>query len=254
MILDKEFESFLKDVERPFSGWDFSFITESGRMSNSMLSWSYGSMVVPLVQKSSSMLDMGTGGGELLSKFQPFPEKVCATEGYLPNVPVAKKRLDPLGVEVFQINEDNLLPFRDNQFDLIINKHEAYSPTEVLRVLTNDGIFITQQVGGTDCTGINQALGAPINNEFLHWNLSFAKNEMLENGFEVIEAKEEFPVQRFYDVGALLYYLQAIPWQIPDYKMENYFEEFYKIHKLIQSNGYFDVKQHRFILKARIKS
>jgi SAM-dependent methyltransferase len=251
MIKDISFESYLKDIEKPFSGWDFSYITETGRLCSGMLSWSYGSMVLPLIQRSTSILDMGTGGGELLSRLQPFPKKVCATEGYLPNVPVARKRLEPLGVVVFQIGEDDILPFNDKQFDLIINKHESYSPSEVRRVMTDDSIFVTQQVGGTDCTDINKALGAPINHEFSHWKLSYAVKELQGNGFEVLEAKEEFPVQRFYDIGALLYYLKAIPWQVPDFKSEKYIAQLYKIYEMIQSKGYFDVKQHRFILKAK---
>jgi SAM-dependent methyltransferase len=182
MIKDESFESYLKEVEKPFSGWDFSYITQTGRMNSGLLTWSYGSVVFPLIQKATAMLDMGTGGGELLLKFQPFPKRICATEAYVPNVPIAK------GVEVYQIGEDDLLPFKDNQFDLIINS-------------------------------MNQ---------------------------------EEFPVQRFYDIGALLYYLKAIPWQVPKFKSENYIAELYQIHAMIQSKGYFDVQQHRFILKARI--
>ncbi|MFE1245298.1 class I SAM-dependent methyltransferase [Fictibacillus sp. NPDC058756] len=253
MLKDQSFESYLIESEKPFLGWDFSYITETGRVSYSLLSWSYGSMVLPLIQKSTSMLDMGTGGGEFLSKLQPFPEKVCATEGYPPNVPVAKERLEPLGVEVYQIGEDDLLPFDDHQFDLIINKHESYSPSEVRRVLTDDGIFVTQQVGGSDYVDINYALGAPVNDEFSHWELAYAEKELRENGFEILEAKEEFPIQRFYDIGALLYYLKAIPWQVPDFKSENYIAQLYKIHEIIQLKGYFDVKQHRFLLKAKKK-
>lgn len=143
------------------------------------------------------------------------------------------------------------MPFDEKQFDLIINKHESYSPQEVRKVLTDDGIFVTQQVGGSDCTDINKALGAPINHEFSHWKLSYAVKELQVNGFEVLEAKEEFPVQCFYDIGALLYYLKAIPWQVPDFKSEKYIAQLYKIHEMIQSKGYFDVKQHRFILKAK---
>jgi hypothetical protein len=33
----------------------------------------------------------------------------------------------------------------------------------------------------------------------------------------VLEQKEEFPVSRFFDIGAIVYYLMAIPWQIPDF-------------------------------------
>ncbi|OOE12687.1 class I SAM-dependent methyltransferase [Fictibacillus arsenicus] len=251
MLKDQSFQSYLKEIEKPFSGWDFSYITETGRVSSSLLTWSYGSMVLPLIQKSASLLDMGTGGGELLSKLQPFPKEVCATEGYPPNVPVAKERLEPLSIEVYQIGEDDLLPFDDNQFDLIINKHESYSPSEVHRVLTDDGIFVTQQVGGADYVDINHALAAPVNDEFSHWELAFSEKELHEIGFEILEAKEEFPIQRFYDIGALLYYLKAIPWQVPDFKSKNYIAQLYEIHEMIQLKGYFDVKQHRFIVKVK---
>jgi hypothetical protein len=248
----KLFENYLRDIEEHFSGWDFSYITDSGRMDNGMLSWSYGSIVIPHIRNSKAMLDMGTGGGELLSKFQPLPPVTCATEGYAPNFPIAKKRLEPLGVTVKEVKEDNLLPFTSESFDLIINKHEEYSPKEVKRILSSQGTFITQQVGGNDCLDINQALGAPVNEEFLHWNLEYARNELVEEGFDVFEWKEEEPYQRFYDIGALLYYLKAIPWQVPDFTFDRYKDSLYAIHKTIQSKGFFEVKTNRFILMARL--
>ncbi|XXM71069.1 class I SAM-dependent methyltransferase [Lysinibacillus sphaericus] len=248
---DLLFEDQIKDIEKHFSGWDFSYITESGRMDNGMLSWSYGSIVIPYIRSAKSMLDMGTGGGELLTKFQPLPSVTCATEGYAPNLPIAIQRLDPLGVAVKEVKEDNLLPFGDEAFDLVINKHEEYSPAEVRRVLTSGGIFITQQVGGNDCVGINEALGAPVNKEFLHWNLEYASEELRREGFEVFDCKEEKPCQRFYDIGALVYYLKAIPWQVPDFSLERYKDSLYSIHKTIQSDGFFEVKTNRFVMKAK---
>ncbi len=254
MMNDRLFESLLKDVEVNFFGWDFGFITETGRMNSGMLSWSYASLAIPHIRKAKSMLDMGTGGGELLSKLRPFPSIVCATEGYQPNVSVAKERLEPLGVRVEGIVGDENLPFETNQFDLILNKHESYSPSAVKRLLSPDGIFLTQQVGGMDCNDINRALGAPINEEFIHWNLEYACKELIEEGFEILDRKEEHPHQRYYDIGALVYYLKAIPWQISDFKVDDYRNELYKIHQLIQSEGYFEVGQNRFVIKARLKS
>ncbi|CAG9621253.1 hypothetical protein BACCIP111883_02025 [Sutcliffiella rhizosphaerae] len=61
---------------------------------------------------------------------------------------------------------------------------------------------------------------------------------------------KEHPVQRFYDVGALIYYLKAIPWQIKDFRVEDYMDRLYEIHWQIEKDGYLDIRQHRFILKA----
>ncbi|WP_404452288.1 class I SAM-dependent methyltransferase [Virgibacillus necropolis] len=251
MINDKLFLDYLKDVNQHFEGWDFSYISGTGRMGSELLSWSYGSMAKPLIQNAHSMLDMGTGGGEFLSMLRPFPKKIVATEAYKPNVPVAKNRLEPLGVQVVQIEEDSELPFEKNQFDLIVNKHEAYSPKEIKRLLSNGGIFLTQQVGGTNDSGINESLGAPVNDEFINWNLEAALNELAGHSFNVTFSNEEFPVERFYDIGALAYYLKAIPWQVPDFSVKKYEEKLYQIHQQIQSVGYFEVKQHRFIILAK---
>ncbi|MCA0972411.1 class I SAM-dependent methyltransferase [Halobacillus litoralis] len=247
----KMYDEFVKDFEEAFEGWDFSFVTETGRIQSHALTWSYGSLVLPYIKTSSSMLDMGTGGGELLSKFRPLPAKVTATEAYEPNIPIARERLEPLGIHVAAISEDSKLPFEDEEFDLIINKHESFSPYEVRRILKPEGTFITQQVGGYDCRQINEALGSP-ENVYENWDLEAAVHGLEQHGFTITKAVEEFPVQRFYDIGALLYYLKAIPWQVPDFTIEGYDEPLKKIHQQIQEKGYFDAKQHRFLIEAHV--
>ncbi|MDL4842122.1 class I SAM-dependent methyltransferase [Aquibacillus rhizosphaerae] len=250
-MYDQKFLSLIKDYEKDFSGWDFSYITDTGRIGSELLTWSYGSIVNHHIPKANSLLDMGTGGGELLSKLHPLPELTFATEGYKPNVTIAKSRLEPLGIKVFEIEKDDRLPFKTSQFDLIINKHESYSPKEVRRVLAKGGIFITQQVGGLNSSHINEQLEAPLNSEFVDWNLRFALDEIKKEGFEILDKKEEYPVERFYDLGALIYYLKAIPWQVPDFEMDHYIKQLYIIHQTIERDGYFDVKQHRFLITAK---
>ncbi|PEM50274.1 class I SAM-dependent methyltransferase [Bacillus wiedmannii] len=250
MKRDLLFLTLLESANTNFSGWDFSFISETGRMKSEPLSWPYGSTAFQLMQRAESMLDMGTGGGEFLSMLQPFPSTIFATEGYAPNVPIARKKLEPLGVTVIEVTDDTALPFQDGQFNLIINQHESYAASEVKRILSPNGIFFTQQVGGLDCAELNDQFGTPLNSEFASWSLEAACCELKENGFTILEEKEEFPFQRFYDIGAIVYYLKAIPWQIPDFTVEGYYEELYRIHEIILQKGYFDVKQHRFMIKA----
>jgi len=156
-----------------------------------------------------------------------------------------------LGVTVVHIEDDFNLPFDDRQFDLILNKHESYSAEEVRRIISEDGVFLTQQSGGTDCREINEMFGVPLNEEFQPWDLATATAGLAANGFEILMQKEEFPAQRFYDVGCLVYYLTAIPWQVPGFTPEAYMEPLYEIHRIIQEKGFFDVTQHRFVIKAR---
>lgn len=55
------FNDYLKEVDRPFHGWDFSYITGAGRMQSGLLPWSYGSMARNFLHGARAVLDMGTG-------------------------------------------------------------------------------------------------------------------------------------------------------------------------------------------------
>ena len=61
MKRDPLFLTLLESANTHFSGWDFSFISETGRMKSEPLSWSYGKIAFLLMQRAKSMLDMGTG-------------------------------------------------------------------------------------------------------------------------------------------------------------------------------------------------
>ena len=43
--------------------------------------------------------------------------------------------------------------------------------SEVKRILSPHGVFLTQQVGGLDCVELNEQFNAPLNNEFASWSL-----------------------------------------------------------------------------------
>ncbi|MFB1099131.1 methyltransferase domain-containing protein [Terribacillus sp. JSM ZJ617] len=246
------FNLLLEDSVKAFTGWDFSYVEDTGRVQYEPLPWSYGSKAREYLFGAGSALDMGTGGGEFLSKLLPLPEYTVATESYLPNVPIARNRLSPLGVDVVQIKEDDQLPVLDESFEVILNKHESYDVSEVWRVLKQNAIFLTQQVGGTDCKELNQLLGAPLNPDFENWSLQTAVEE-LEDRFTILESAEAFPSMRFYDIGAVIYYLKAIPWQVPEFTVDAYRDALFEMHLFIEKNGYMNVRQHRFLLAARPK-
>jgi len=245
------FNFLLDEAQAHFSGWDFSYLSD--REAQAPLRWSYVSEALLRVRKSQAVLDMNTGGGEMFSRFAPFPSIAYATEAYVPNVPIARERLEPLGVEVKQLeNEDEKqLPFEDDTFDLILNRHGYYWPLELYRTLIPAGIFLTQQVGNRNDIDMRKLLGAPGAAVIEAWDdLAEAVGNLEQVGFRVIKQMEDIYPQRFYDVGAIVYQLKAVPWQVPDFSVEGYLERLIAVHEQIQRDGYVDVNEHRFFIIA----
>lgn len=245
------FEFFINDSKKLFSGWDFSYITDTGRMVEFPLGWSYTSKIISKLRNVNKLLDMGTGGGEFLSLLSPLPPNTYATEGYEPNLPVAKERLEPLGVTVVKVEKDNILKFENGFFDLVINRHEEYLVSEVHRVLKQNGFFVTQQVGGKNCVDLNSILGFDNDFGMEFWNLGYAVTQLKEAGMKIIEKYDDFPKIRFFDIGAIIYYLKAVPWQIPDFTIDKYYDSLRKVHNIIQEQGFIDFKEHRFLIVAQ---
>ncbi|MBU0510663.1 MAG: class I SAM-dependent methyltransferase [Chloroflexi bacterium] len=249
LALAELFDFLIQEAVAHFAGWDFSYL--DWRKVDAPLSWSYVSEVLPRVRKAASLLDIGTGGGEMLARFAPFPPETYATESYPPNILIARERLEPLGVKVVEMgNEDKRTPFENDFFDLILNRHSYYWPPELYRIMQPGGIFITQHVGDRNDVDIRALLGAPDDSVDGAWNLTKAIGDLRRAGFRIIEQKEDIYPSRFYDVGAIVYQLKAVPWQIPDFSVEKYFERLKEVHEMIQREGYMEVLEHRFFIVA----
>jgi hypothetical protein len=243
-------DSLIAEYNRPFSGWDFTYL--SGRMAEirTTPAWDYSRAVLVAMKQAHSLLDMHTGGGEVLAQLlahQPVPA-VYATELYAPNIIAARQRLTPLGVTVYAAHDAHL-PFTDGALDLVINRHGSYDPAEVLRVLKTGQMFITQQVGEQTNRRLHALLGREKVLEHA-WNLDCAAQAMEDAGWQMIERKEEIFATRFYDVGAIVYYLKAIPWEIPDFSVEKYRAKLVEIHQHLQRAGHIDIPFHSLFLIA----
>src|SRR5581483_6326187 len=95
----RTFEDLVAEAQaHDFTGWDFSFIED--RIVRAGTPWHYGRRVNELATGARTLVDLGTGGGEFLSDVSPRPPLTVATESYVPNVPVAAKRLAGVGAYV----------------------------------------------------------------------------------------------------------------------------------------------------------
>ncbi len=111
-------------METPFEGWDFSSL--AGRFIEAEPPWIYSELARVRVAAGYDILDVATGGGEVFSALGPFPGRAAAVEGYPPNLEIARRRLAPLGIEVFQANTRSGYPFEAESFDLVLNRHGGF--------------------------------------------------------------------------------------------------------------------------------
>jgi SAM-dependent methyltransferase len=219
------------EAQQPFQGWDFSYLNE--RYHEETPPWSYEERVRALLPGAVSLLDMGTGGGEKLLEFRElFPPLTVATEGFAPNIPLATANLSAYGVQVVPYDSelDARLPFADESFQVILNRHEAYQAEEIARVLAPNGIFCTQQVDGRNLEDLHSVFG--IQTAYPHVTLENFQHDLEVAGLRIQAAFDWQGKATFVDVGALVYYLHAVPWEAPpDFSVRRYKDELFALHK-----------------------
>lgn len=251
---DKTFDDLVREAqEAHFAGWDFSYLRVRKSVESLPPRWDYGLAVRDAMRGAGSMLDMDTGGGEVLAGFAPLPTHTCATEGYPPNVILARARLDSLGARVVDISADldsPTMPFEDAEFELITNRHGSFHAPELWRVLRAGGHFVTQQVGGYDTLDLNDWLQGDVAEPQDPWTLRTACRQLRDAGFSILSAEEAFPETTYLDIGAVVYQLRAVPWLVPDFSVGKYHDRLLAMHEHIQAHGGLTIKTPGFYVHA----
>jgi SAM-dependent methyltransferase len=242
-----------REESRPAVGWDFSHL--QGRMTEDQPSWDFDALCRQALKFTRHVLDMGTGGGEQLLTFADvLPEDTVATEGWPPNLPVARAALAPHGIPVVAydpesaVAADRRMPFGDGRFDLVLNRHEAFVAEEVARVLAPGGVFLTQQVAGDDARELHEWLGGQASYP------AHLKDQLVGQvraAGLVIEVEAEWTgAYRFDDVAALVAYLRQVPWDAPDdFTVDRYADRLLALHR-DHHGGPLTVTKRRFWFRA----
>jgi len=114
-------------------------------------------------------------------------------------------------------------------------------------------VLVTQQMGSQDCADLNAALGAPPARRPGSWTAAVAAAEVAAAGMTVDDVREEWPVLRFLDIGAVVYQLRMVPWQIPDFTAGRYDRALRRVHREITADEHLDVRSHRFLIRAHAR-
>lgn len=255
------FEALIEEAQRhPTQGWDFSWL--GARLSATAFPRDFRQIVHRFAKQSPTMLDVGTGGGEWLADLIYRPPHTVATEAWLPNVPVATKRLRANGVEVVPVDAapDNnrqipervkspKLPFLDCAFHLVISRHESFIAKEVARILDASGLFITEQIGDGLNREFCELLGTAVA-EQQPLTLSMVSYQVEMAGLRVRDAAESEQTLQFADIGALAWYLRMVPWTVPGFSISKDRSRLTELHTRITNRGPLSVHLPGFYLIA----
>jgi hypothetical protein len=236
-----------QDEAAQFRGWDFSYLR--GRMVHTRPPWDYAALARDRVRRSLTLLDQATGDGAVLASLGPFPGFAAAIEGYLPNVPIAAARLAPLGVSVLAANEAAPMPFAAGAFDLVLNRHGGLQGRVVAEVLRPGGWCLTQQVGGDSAADLMAHFGARPKwpgNVLGEMSAQFAAV-----GLDVQRAEEWSGSVAFTDVGAVVYYLRAVPWLVDDFSIETHLPQLATLQQKLEQEGALEFATSYFLLLAQ---
>lgn len=231
-------------------GWDFSHIDDRC-VESTDFPWDYRQVIGQYLTPEKRLLDIDTGGGEfLLSLGHPY-ENTAATENYPPNVRLCKEMLLPLGIDFHQADGNGELPFQNESFDVAINRHGDFNPTEIYRVLKTGGVFISQQVGTENDRELVELLCGDVPLPFPEQYAEKAGEKFRKAGFSVVRQEECFRPVRFYDVGALVWFARVIAWEFPNFSVDTHLDKLLSAQRILEETGSIEGRTHRFLLVAQ---
>jgi len=141
------------------------------------------------------------------------------------------------------------LPFADGSLDVVLDRHESYDAREVARVLAPGGRLLTQQVDGESLADLLAVFCVrPAVSEV---KLDRFVADAARAGLSVERGEDWWGVSTFHDVGALVYYLKAVPWEVPDFSVARHEAILRALQQRIERDGTLRFRIGRFLLIAR---
>ena len=229
---------------RSFRGWSFGDVDV--RPLEPGPSWDYVAVAREHASQAGDVLDLGTGGGEVLSRvLRDLPARVVATEPWEVNAPVACGRLGPLGVRVIRCSSLEL-PFRADAFDLVLDRHEELRPAEVARVLRPGGWLITQQVGHDDWAELGPFFPDRVRFED-HFR---AYGDGLRTLGLTVTATRHYRKVALGTLGDLAYMLLLQPWWLPHFDPVRDVDTLLAVEDALRTEDGIVLTESRYLLMA----
>jgi SAM-dependent methyltransferase len=259
VAVDPTFAELIAEGEAvPTEGWDFSWF--EGRATEERPRWGYSRLLADRLRGAEAVLDVQTGGGEVLAEALRTAETpagahrpvvLAATESWPPNAEIARRNLAPFGGAVTEVADDADLPFPASSFGLVVSRH----PTKVLwpeiaRVLKPGGTYLSQQVGAGSNRELTDFMMGPHPVDPGR-GPQVAVAEATQAGLDVVDLREQALRVEFFDVAAVVHFLRKVLWTVPGFTVAGYREPLERMHDHIRANGAFVCHSQRFLIEVR---
>jgi len=223
-----------------------------GRWEGAEPPWNYDGSARELIGTAQALLDIGAGDGRpLLALLSRQPPSVVATERSAPSFEQAARRLGERGIQVFRVEPslDQKLPFASGAFDLALSRNSVFNVAEVRRVLRPSGVLLTQQGDGHNPWDLASAFETV---DLLPFFGRDYFSRLVESVGLHIERTDAWEGElRFGDVGAIVYFLNAMPWVVPNFSVERFFPQLLKLEQQLATQHRLVFHQRLFLIQAR---
>lgn len=230
------------------TGWGFAWL--DGRANEERPPWGYSRLLAARLAVVDSALDLDTGGGEVVDEAPLLPRRMCATEGWQPNLARARERLGARGARVYEVPVGARLPFPDDSFELVTARHPVRPDwAEIHRVLEPGGHYFAQHVGPGSARELSEFFLGPLDagdGRDPEREIAAATDA----GLSVVDLRTFRGRMEFFDVGAVVWILRKCVWWVPDFSVERYREQLHDLDAVIRRDGRFVAHSSRHLIDA----
>lgn len=247
----RDFEELVAQADAAdVTGWGFEWL--AGRATEERPPWGYARLLAERLATASAALDVDTGGGEVVNEAPTLPPRMAVTEGWPPNLEVARARLEPRGVRVVRSSGDGALPFPDESFDLVTSRHPVgRNWGEIHRVLTPGGRYFAQHVGPESAFELIERFVRPTVDQRRARHPDDEARDATSAGLEMVDLRTARCRMEFFDIGAVVWTLRKCVWWVRDFTVERYEPQLRELDRHIRQHGSFVAHSTRHLIEAR---
>jgi len=265
---DLSYASFKQIADRvgPIHGWDFSRM----RTTRDPVPWDYHEVARGYLMPESRVLDVGTGGGERFLRLAPYFGSGVGVDPDASMLNAARENAAaavvaglPKGRVTFEPMPEDVLPFPDHSFDVVLLRHAPVLIDEVVRVLRPGGVFVTQGVGDRNMRNICQVFGVTAYGEPLpgrtpgppaaHDATPVGESFRAAGRSATVVARGEYDVRYFVlDAESLIFWLKALHHLAPGgFTIERHWRQVAQIIRDYSTPEGIQTNEHRSLLILR---